>query len=69
MQGTNYTATVEGNTLVIKVDLSVNNGLTGSGKNISIATTGGNVEIPGTHGVKMGLNIYKPATTPKTAKA
>jgi len=30
-----------------------------SGKNQIIATTGGNLEIPGSGGIKMGLNIYK----------
>lgn len=47
----------EGNTLTIKIDLSKNFGLSGSGKTTIIASSKGNVDIGG--GVKMGLNIYK----------
>lgn len=47
--------------LTITVDLSKEFGKSGSGKNIIIASTEGNTSIDGTDGVKIGLNIYKPA--------
>lgn len=47
----------EGNVLTIKIDLSKNFGLSGSGKTTIIASSKGNVDIG--NGVKMGLNIYK----------
>lgn len=45
--------------LTITVDLSKKLGLSKSGKSQVIATTQGNVTIPGTDDVKLGLNIYK----------
>lgn len=47
------------NKLTITVDLSKKQGLSKSGKSQVIATTSGNVTIPGTDDVKLGLNIYK----------
>lgn len=47
----------EGNILTIKIDLSKNFGLSGSGKTTIIASSKGNVDIG--NGIKMGLNIYK----------
>jgi len=55
----NVTMKVDKNKLIIEVDLKANNGVSSSGKNTIIATTGGNVAIPGTD-AKIGLNIYKP---------
>lgn len=55
----NVTLKVDKNTLTITVDLKANHGTSASGKNTIIATTGGNVAIPGTD-AKIGLNIYKP---------
>jgi hypothetical protein len=47
--------------LVIKVDLSKEFGLSGSGKSVIIGSTGGNVSVPGYDGsVKVGLNVYRP---------
>lgn len=51
---------VNGNKLVITVDLSKEHGLSGSGKNTIIASTQGNQTVPGTD-AKIGLNIYKKA--------
>jgi hypothetical protein len=51
--------TVEGNILTIKVDLSQDFGKSSSGKTNIIATTEGNISIPGKEEVKIGLNIYK----------
>jgi hypothetical protein len=50
---------VEGNILTVTVDLSKDFGASASGKTISIASTKGNVSIPGHEGVKIGLNVYK----------
>jgi hypothetical protein len=56
---TNVEMRVEGNKLVITADLSKDFGPSKSGKTIIIATTGGNVSVPGHEAVKVGLNIYK----------
>lgn len=55
---------VQGNQLIITVDLSKEFGLSSSGKNIIIASTEGNQSVPGREdaGVKIGLNIYKKKT-------
>lgn len=50
---------VEGNTLVIKVDLTKEFGPSSSGKTIIIATSEGNQSIPDRPEVKIGLNVYK----------
>jgi hypothetical protein len=50
---------VDGDMLVIKVDLSKEFGPSSSGKTIIIATTEGNQSIPERDNVKIGLNIYK----------
>lgn len=55
----NMTMKVKGSILTIEVDLSQENGASASGKSIVIATTGGNQDVPGAEGVKIGLNIYK----------
>ncbi|MBR6011899.1 MAG: hypothetical protein IK060_06145 [Methanomicrobium sp.] len=55
----NVDMSVNGNTLTIKVDLSKDFGETKSGKSISIASTDGNVSIPGNDEIKIGLNVYR----------
>ena len=50
---------VEGNILKIEVDLTKEFGPSASGKTIIIATTEGNISIPGAEDKKIGLNIYK----------
>ena len=50
---------VEGNKLTITADLSKDFGPSKSGKTIIIATTGGNVSVPGHEAVKVGVNIYR----------
>ena len=52
--------TVEGNTLIIKVDLTKEFGPSSSGKTIIIASTEGNQSIPNRDEI-MGLNVYKKA--------
>ena len=49
---------VEGNILTIKVDLTREFGRSSSGKTIIIASTEGNVTIPGRE-EKIGLNVYR----------
>ena len=49
---------VEANMLTIKVDLSKEFGPSASGKTTIIASTEGNVTIPGRE-EKIGLNIYR----------
>jgi len=54
----NVELTVDGTMLTIKVDLSKDFGPSSSGKTTIIASTEGNVSIPGRE-EKIGLNIYK----------
>ena len=49
----------DGKTLVIKVDLTKEFGLSGSGKSIIIPFRGGNVSVPEREDIKVGLNIYR----------
>lgn len=51
---------VQGEKLVITVDLARSLGPSGSGKSMIIASTGGNVSVPGHEAVKIGLNVYRP---------
>lgn len=54
----NVNMTVEGDILKIKVDLSQDYGPSKSGKTRIVATTAGNIAVPGTD-AKIGLNIYR----------
>ena len=54
----NVEMSVEGSTLIIKVDLSKEFGPSSSGKNVIIASTEGNQSVPG-RDEKIGLNIYR----------
>ena len=49
---------VEGDILTIRVDISQRHGISKSGKSITIASTDGNISIPGNEEIKIGLNIY-----------
>jgi hypothetical protein len=51
---------VEGHRLVIVVDLSQEVGESSSGKSIILASSGGNVSVPGFEDIKIGLNVYRP---------
>ena len=55
----NIEMSVNGNTLTIKIDLDKTFGPSKSGKTEIVATTGGNVTVEGTDGVKIGINCYK----------
>jgi len=54
----NVEMTVEGETLIIKVDLSKDFGPSRSGKTIIVASTEGNVSVP-ERNEKIGLNVYR----------
>ena len=55
----NVELAVVDNILTIKVDLTKEFGPSSSGKTIIIATTEGNVSIPGYDDKKIGLNVYR----------
>ncbi len=57
MKNVNMTRT--GNKLVIEVDLSQDFGKSKSGKSTIVASTDGNIDVPGFEGGKIGFNIYK----------
>lgn len=50
---------IDGETLILNIDLSTILGPSKSGKTLLIATTSGNAPV-GTEGIKLGLNLYKP---------
>ncbi len=56
----NIETKVQGDKLVITIDLTKNFGLSGSGKSLIIASTEGNISVPGREDVKIGLNVYRP---------
>ena len=53
---------------MIVVDLSQQVGESASGKSVIIATTGGNVVVPGCEELKIGLNVYRPQQVKKTVR-
>ena len=50
---------VQGDKAVITIDLTKDFGPSKSGKTIVVATTRGNVPIPGSDTIKIGINCYK----------
>jgi hypothetical protein len=56
----NVTTTVSGTTLIIKVDLSAPKVASASGKSDILASSKGNIDVPGVPGLKLGLNVYFP---------
>lgn len=50
---------VQDNKAVITIDLSKDFGPSKSGKTIVVATTRGNVPIPGAENIRIGINCYK----------
>ncbi len=64
----NVTFEVQGDQLMIVVDLSQEVGESASGKSVIIATTGGNVAVPGCEDIKVGLNVYRPQQVNKTVR-
>ncbi len=55
----NVQMSVDGETLVLKVILTEEFGPSASGKTIIIASTEGNVSVPGNKEIKVGLNVYR----------
>ncbi len=55
----NVEVTVKGNVMTLKIDLSKMQGLSKSGKTEVIASTLGNVPIPGKESYRLGLNCYR----------
>ena len=55
----NVDVKVEHGKLVLMVDLAKELGPSSSGKSVIIATTEGNVDVPGAPDVKIGLNVYR----------
>jgi hypothetical protein len=55
----NVKMTVEGNKLLIEVDLTQEHGPSSSGKTTIIASTSGNAPVPGKETVQVGLNVFK----------
>lgn len=47
------------NKLIVEINLSENFGRSKSGKSIIIASTEGNLSVPGTENIKIGVNCYK----------
>lgn len=56
----NVTTKLEGKKLIVTIDLEAKGEPSGSGKTEVIATTSGNVDVPGFPGFKLGVNCYKP---------
>jgi len=50
---------VEHGKLIVTVDLAKDLGPSASGKSVMIATTEGNMDVPGEPDVKIGLNVYR----------
>ena len=57
---TNVSMRIDGDDLVILVNLKERHGKSKSGKTEIIATTSGNVTAPDNPHVKIGLNVYTP---------
>ena len=62
--GQNVSAEVDGNVLIIRVDLSQRHGESGSGKTTRIASTLGNRPLHEYAGydVRVGVNVYVPSS-------
>ena len=57
---TNIETRIDGNKLIIEVDLSQEHGQTTTGKSTKIASSNGGMSVPGCEDVKVNLNVYKP---------
>lgn len=56
--GTTITANVDGDILTIRIKLNERHGQSSSGKSTIVASTGGNLPVPGHDEVKIGINVY-----------
>ena len=50
---------IEHGKLIVTVDLATELGPSASGKSVIIASTAGNVDVPGAADVKAGINVYR----------
>lgn len=66
----NVSFQVEGNQLVLTVDLDQELGASSTGKSILIATTGGDVlvSVPGYDDIKVGVNVYRPQQNDRASR-
>jgi ABC-type molybdate transport system ATPase subunit len=55
----NVRLSLDGNTLVIRVDLTKDYGLSGSGKTNIVATSAGFMRVPGREEISVGLNVVR----------
>jgi hypothetical protein len=56
----NIETRLEGDKLILVIELDKEFGLSSSGKSVTVASTEGNVSVPGREEIKMGINVYKP---------
>ncbi len=56
----NIEVKLEGNKLILEIDLSQEQGLSKSGNSVTIASSEGNISVPGREDTKMGINVYRP---------
>ena len=56
----NFETSVDSDKLTIVVDLSKSMGASKSGKSEVIASSQGNITVPGSDNLKLGLNVYRP---------
>ena len=54
----NIEMSVDGDILTVKIDISKRYGKSKSGKTVIIASTGGNMPIPESNDIKIGVNCY-----------
>lgn len=59
MKNVNLVVSPDKKTATITIDLTQNFGKSSTGKSEKVASSDGNVSIPGTE-FKLGLNVYKP---------
>ena len=57
----NIIVTVKGNKMTLEIDLTKRLGNSASGKNVLIASTGGNQALASHPGVAFGVNVYTKA--------
>ena len=58
----NLTIEVKGNSMIITIkDFTKEQGMSGSGKSKTVASTRGNVQVDGANGLIIGLNAYRKA--------
>jgi ABC-type lipoprotein export system ATPase subunit len=54
----NVNMNIKDDVLTITVNLKERHGKSGSGKTTIVASTEGNIDVPGHEAIKMGINLY-----------